>query len=157
MTETGDPGPRMNDPPPPRPESPIQCIQGWYYVIAGLGVALGMSTLLSVTGPRMDLPNLWIARLVGVLVACAGVALIIASRRTERIRAAIGGPMILAVILTLLNAIGLANGALPMLFLLDIGMEMGFLSWWLFELYAAAAPVQVEPPEVQPVPWKPSY
>src|SRR5947209_17446989 len=114
MTETGAPGPRMNDPPPPRPESPVQLIQGCYYVIAGLAVAIGLSTLQSVTGPRVDLPNLWIARLIGAAVACVGVALIIASRRVERIRFAIGGPMVLAVMLVLLNVVGIANGALPM-------------------------------------------
>lgn len=138
MTETGAPGPRMNDPPPPRPESPIQLIQGCYYVIAGLGVAIGLSTLQSVTGPRVDLPNQWIVRVVAVLVACIGIGLIVASRRIERIRVAVGGPMILAVCLTLLNVLGIANGALPMTFLLDIGMEIGFITWWAFELYAAS-------------------
>jgi hypothetical protein len=140
MTETGAPGPRMNDPPPPRPESPIQLIQGCYYVIAGLGVAIGLSTLQSVTGPPVDLPNQWLVRVVGALVACVGVGLIIASRRSERIRVAIGGPMVLAVFLALLNVVGIANGALPMTFLLDIGMEIGFFAWWAFELYASAAP-----------------
>jgi hypothetical protein len=145
MTETGAPGPRINDPPPPRPESPIQLIQGWYYVIAGLAVAIALPTLQSITGPPVDLPNLWIVRAVAAAVACIGVAMIIASRRVERIRIAIGGPIVLAVILALLNVVGIANGALPMTFLLDIGMEIGFLAWWAFELYAVATP---EEPEV---------
>jgi hypothetical protein len=142
MTETGDPGPRMNDPPPPRPESPIQTVQGWYYLIAGLAVALGIATLQSVTGPRVDLPNLWIARVFGVVVACIGVGLIIAAKRTERVRAAIGGPMLLAAVLALINVIGMANGALPMTFLIDLAMEIGFITWWAFELYVTATPYE---------------
>lgn len=140
MTETGAPGPRRNDPPPPRPESPIQTVQGWYYVIAGLAVALGVSTLQSVTGLRADLPNLWIARVVGALVACAGVGLIVSARRVGRSRAAVGGAMLLALILMLIDVVAIGNGALPTTFLLDAGMELGFIGWWACELYLAAQP-----------------
>src|SRR4051812_31674047 len=109
MTETGAPGPRRNDPPPPRPGSPIQTVQGWYYVIAGLAVALGLSTLQSATGRGVDLPHLWIARVVGALIACCGLGLIVAAGRVERYRVAVGGPMILALMLALIDVVGIAN------------------------------------------------
>jgi len=140
MTETGDPGLRRNDPPPPRPESPLQTVQGWYYVIAGLAVAFGVSTLQSVAGPRMDLPHLWIARVAGVIVACIGVCLIVAARRMEHYRFAVGGPMVLALALTLIDVVGIGTGGLPTTFLLDAGMELGFLAWWACELYLGAHP-----------------
>jgi len=147
MTETGAPGPRRNDPPPPRPESPIQFIQGCYYLIAGVGVAIGLTTLQSVTGPPTDLPHLWIARVLGAAVAAAGVGLIIASRRVDPIRIAVGGPMLLALVLTLINTLGVATGSLPKTFLLDIGMELGFLTWWACELYLAGRPIAEPHPE----------
>jgi len=140
MTETGDPGPRRNDPPPPRPESPIQLIQGSYYLVAGLFVAIGLNALQSVAGPQRDVDHLWYVRLCGALVAAAGVGLIIASRRIGQIRAATGGAMGLALILALLEGAGLAAGILPMTFLLDIGMQLGFLAWWATDLYLTARP-----------------
>ena len=144
MTETGAPGPRRNDPPPPRPESPIQLIHGWYYLIVGLWVAIGLSTLQTVAGPPRDIDHLWFVRVIGALVAAAGVGLIIASRRVEPIRAASGGAMGLALILALLEGAGMAAGTLPTTFLLDIGMQLGFLTWWVVDLYATGRPIDAQ-------------
>ena len=140
MTETGDPGPRRNDPPPPRPESPIQLIQGCYYLAAGLGVAIGLAGLQTVAGPQHDIGSLWFVRLIAAVVAAAGAGLIVASRRVEPVRAAAGGAMALALILALLEGAGLAAGILPTTFLLDIGMQLGFLAWWVTDLYLTARP-----------------
>jgi len=141
MTETGDPGPRRNDPPPPRSESPIQFIQGCYYLVVGLWVAIGLGTLQTVAGPQRDIDGLWFVRVIGAVVAAAGVGLIVASRRVEQVRAATGGAMGLALILALLEGAGMAAGTLPTTFLIDIGMQLGFLAWWVTDLYLVGRPL----------------
>lgn len=122
-------------PPPPRTESPIQLIQGWYYIFVGLWVALAIGTLQSPVSPVPHLSHMWIVRVMGAVLALVGVGLIHASRQKVSISLAIGVPVILAVLLTLCEFIAMANDVLPSTFLLDTGMEVGFLFWWAIAIY----------------------
>jgi hypothetical protein len=124
-----------NYPPPRRAESPIQLIQGWYYVAIGLWVAIGLTSLQSPSHPTLDLSHMWIVRVIGLVAAVVGIGLIRASRQKQAIFLASGGPIALAVLIILLEVIAMVTDLLPTTFLLDTGMEFGFLIWWTFALY----------------------
>jgi len=122
-------------PPPPRVEAPIQLLQGWYYLIAGLWVAAALGSFQSPVSPVMELNHMWFVRLLGVGLALAGVGLIYASRKKESISLAIGAPLTIAVFVSVAEIIALANDLLPATFLMDTGMELGFIFWWALALY----------------------
>jgi hypothetical protein len=122
-------------PPPPRAESPIQLLQGWYYVIVGLSVCIALGTFQSPISPVSDLSQMWFVRVLGSLFAIAGVGLIWASRQRESIPVAIGGPFTMALLACVAEVIALANDVLPTTFLLDAAMQFGFLLWWSVAIY----------------------
>jgi hypothetical protein len=122
-------------PPPARAESPVQLVQGWYYVVIGLWVAIGIASLQSPTQPTLNLTHFWIVRAIGAFMAVVGIGMIRASRQKESISLATGGPIALAVVLGLAEVVALANGLLPATFMMDTGMEFGFLVWWAVALY----------------------
>jgi hypothetical protein len=121
--------------PPRRAESPIQLIQGWYYVVVGLWVAIGITSLQSPSHPTLGLSHMWIVRVIGLVAAVMGVGLIRVSRQKNVIFLTSVGPITLAVLLSLLEVIAMVTGLLPTTFLLDTGVEFGFLIWWTFALY----------------------
>ena len=135
-------------PPPARTESPVQLIQGWYYLVIGLWVAIGLSSFQSPTQPILNLNHYWLVRGIGLLVAVVGVGLIHASRLKESIPLATGGAITLAVVLGLVEIVVLANGLLPVTFLLDTGMEFGFLIWWTFALYYGEGLIRRQHPQI---------
>jgi hypothetical protein len=122
-------------PPPRRAEVPIQLIQGWYYLVVGLWVAIGITSLQSPSHSTLELSHMWIARAIGLVAAVVGIGLIIASRQKKAIFLASGGPIALAVLIIILEVIAMVTDLLPATFLLDTGMEFGFLIWWTFALY----------------------
>jgi hypothetical protein len=122
-------------PPPRRAEAPIQLIQGWYYLVVGLWVAIGITSLQSPSHPTLGLAHMWIARAIGLVAAVVGIGLIIASRQKKAFFLTSGGPIALAVLLILLEVITMVTGLLPTTFLLETGVELGFLIWWTFALY----------------------
>jgi uncharacterized membrane protein YoaT (DUF817 family) len=128
-------------PPPPRVESPIQLIQGWYYVLIGLLVAVGIGTMQSPTYPEMALARLWFVRCLGAAFALIGFGMIKASRRFEMKALTIWGPILIAVITGLCEVVAIANSQLPPTFLLDTGMEFGFVAWWVIAFYYGDAVV----------------
>jgi hypothetical protein len=132
-------------PPPPRTESPIQLIQGWYYIFVGLWVALALGTLQSPVSPVLNLSHMWIVRGIGAGLALVGVGLIRASWRKDSISLAIGAPVALAVIIALSEVIAMANDVLPSTFLMDTGMEFGFLVWWAIAIYRGESLVRTNP------------
>jgi hypothetical protein len=132
-------------PPPLRAESPVQLIQGWYYIFLGVLVALAIKTLQSPVSSGQDLSQLWIVRALGVGLALVGVGLIRASWRKESLSLAIGGPLTLAVLMALSEVIAMANDVLPTIFRIDTGMEFGFLVWWAFALYRGESLVRAAP------------
>jgi hypothetical protein len=122
-------------PPPRRAEAPIQLIQGWYYVVVGLWVAIGITSLQSPSHPTLDLGHIWIARAFGLVAAVVGIGLILASRQKKALFLASGGPIVLAVLIIILEVIAMVTDLLPTTFLLDTGVEFGFLIWWTFAMY----------------------
>jgi hypothetical protein len=122
-------------PPPARTESPIQLIQGWYYILVGLWVAIGVGSLQSPVFPMQGLSQFWLARVIGILLALAGVGLVYASRQKASISFAIGAPIFLAVLIGLFEVVAMVNEALPTPFMLDTAMELGFLVWWAIAIY----------------------
>ncbi len=138
-------------PPPARAESPIQLIQGWYYAVIGLWVAIGLASLQSPTQPILNLTHFWVIRAIGALMVVVGIGMIRASRQKESIPVARGGPITLAVVLGLVEVVALANGLLPATFMLDTGMEFGFLVWWVLALYHGESLVRRPHPPVDGV------
>jgi hypothetical protein len=132
-------------PPPPRSESPIQLLQGWYYVVVGLWVAIALGSFQSPISPVLDLSQMWLVRIVGFAFAIAGIGLIWASRQQESIPLAIGGPFTMALLAGVAEVIALANDVLPTTFLLDAAMQFGFLVWWMVAIYKGESLVRSRP------------
>jgi len=108
----------------------IQTIQGLYYVIGGLWVALLIQMFQSETSPHYDLSRLWAVRVIGLFVAVFGAALIASGRKKDGPFVGGGIAMCVALILSVLNTVCLTTGVLPPLFLIDAGVELGFAGWW---------------------------
>jgi hypothetical protein len=119
-------------PPPPRPEMPVLLIQGWYYLIIGLWVAVGLSMFQSQTLPEVGLSQMWLVRLVGALVGIAGVGLIRMSRMGTSTLTAYSIGIGIALFLFVVEVVAMMNSLLPPTFMLDTAMELGFLVWWAF-------------------------
>jgi hypothetical protein len=115
---------------PSKPAAALQMVQGGYYVLAGLLVALAVETI---TGPT-DYPerpaSLWPVRVVALAVAGLGVALI-ASGRTAAFTLPAWTGMWAALLLLLLTVVGMGMGVLPMTFLIDTALEALFLGCWV--------------------------
>lgn len=108
----------------------IQTIQGLYYVIAGVGTALLVPMFQLEMGPSFDLADVWVVRVIGLVVAAFG-ALLVASGRWKDgpfIRADVA--MGVALVLLVAGTVCLTFGALPPLFLVDVGIELGFVCAW---------------------------
>jgi hypothetical protein len=88
---------------------------------------------------------MWIVRGIGAGLALVGVGLIRASWRKDSISLAIGAPVALAVIIALSEVIAMANDVLPSTFLMDTGMEFGFLVWWAIAIYRGESLVRTNP------------
>jgi len=132
-------------PPPPRSESPIQLLQGWYYVVVGLWVGIALGSFQSPISPVLDLSHMWVVRIVGTAFAIAGIGLIWASGQKESISLAIGGPFTMALLAGVAEVIALANDVLPTTFLLDAAMQFGFLVWWMVAIYKGESLVRSKP------------
>lgn len=132
----------INYPPTPRMESPVQFIQGWYYVIAGLWVAIGLSSLQSPAVQLVNLHHAWFIRLMGIVAVVIGVGLIAVSRWRRNYFLGTWAPIIFASVVTILNVVGMANAVLPSTFLVDLTMEIGFLVWWAVILYCRPSTIE---------------
>jgi len=108
----------------------IQTIQGVYYVIGGLLVALLIRTIQSETAPHYDPSRMWPVRVIGLLVAAFGAALIASGRKKEGPFIGAGMAMCVAIILAVLGAACHTTGVLPPPILIDVGLEIGFAGWW---------------------------
>ena len=125
-------------PPPSRPGMPVLLIQGWYYLIFGLWVAVGLATIQSHTFPEPGFSQFWMLRVIGVAVAIVGVFLIRASRRKSA--RSIFTALVIATP-TLLAAgeiVAMLNSKLPPTFMIDSVMELGFLVWWVFAIMSSS-------------------
>jgi hypothetical protein len=122
-------------PPPQRAESPVQLVQGWYYIIVGAWVALAIGSLQSPVCPLLNLSHFWMARIIGVIVVFVGLGLIYASKKKEPFSIAIGAPIFIALLISVFEVIAIVNDALPVTFILDTAMQAGFLIWWAVAIY----------------------
>ncbi|HUR54877.1 MAG TPA: hypothetical protein VMZ71_12145 [Gemmataceae bacterium] len=111
---------------PSKPAAALQMVQGGYYVLAGLLVALAINTIQGPTDYPEGGSNLWPVRVVAVAVAGLGAALL-ASGRTNAFTLPAWTGMWAALFLLLQTAAGVAFGVLPMTFLIDAGLEALFL------------------------------
>src|SRR4051812_7497179 len=66
----------------------LACVQGSYYLAAGLWPLLNMRSFERVTGPKLER---WLVKTVGLLLGVAGTALIVGSRANERRSVAVLG------------------------------------------------------------------
>jgi hypothetical protein len=121
-------------PPPPRAESPVQAVQGWYYLVAGCWVAFAISTFASPVYPSVHVDHLWFVRLLAFVVAIVGVGLILASRRIESTPVASAVGTLLPLLLALMEVLGMLMNVLSTPFLIDLAMEAGFFVWWCFAM-----------------------
>ncbi len=118
------------------PAQTIQLIQGIYYAVAGITVALFIGTLQGpADGPR-PANELWLVRIIALVVAVFGVALFVSGWRTGRPFVPAGLGMWVALALLAQSAAGMAFGVLPMTFLLDAVLEFGFVVWWVVTMFA---------------------
>ena len=118
------------------PAQTIQLIQGAYYAIGGLVVALFIG---SIQGPADDprpAEALWLVRIVALIVAGLGVAFFISGWRTGRSFMPAGLGMWVALALLAQSVAGMVFGVLPETFLLDAALELGFVVWWVTLMFA---------------------
>lgn len=125
---------KVDYPPPPRATSPIQAVQGGYYIIAGLLVAFGLVWLQSTTSQRVNIANLWPLRICAGILAVYGVGLVYAARRREALGWATWGAVIAAILVTSVDVLCMTIGVFPLTFLVDVTLELGFLVWWLLAI-----------------------
>ena len=114
-------------------------VQGWYFLLTGVWALVHIRSFQLVTGPKTDL---WLVKIVGVLVAVIGVVLLVAARQRR-----IDSPIVL---LAVGSALGLAGidlvyvlaGRISPVYLLDAAGEVGLIGLWAlgrFGRRAAAA------------------
>ena len=115
---------------PSKPTAALQMVQGGYYVLAGLLVALAIETIQGPTDYAEGGTNFWPVRVVAVAVAGLGVAMLVSGRTAAFTLPAWTG-MWAALGLLLVSAGGMAFGLLPMTFLIDAALEALFLGVWL--------------------------
>jgi hypothetical protein len=113
-----------------KPAQMVQVIQGAYYIISGLLVAFLVGTLQGPADHPQPGSNLWLVRIVALVAAGFGVALLISGLRKGRPFIGAGAGMIAALILLAQTSAGMALDVLPLTFLLDAAMELMFLVWW---------------------------
>ncbi len=118
-------------PPPPRSTSPIQAVQGGYYIVAGLLVACALGWLQSsVNQDRVNIANLWPIRICGVILALYGAGLIYASRQRPSLGWATWGAILVAILVTAVDVVCMTTGVFPLTFMVDVTLQLGFLLWW---------------------------
>lgn len=108
----------------------LQLIQGVYYVVGGLAVALALGLLDDGSNPKGDVGRMWLVRVIGLVVAGFGVRLVASARRGGRLVAA-GAGMWVALALLANTSLWLAFGVLPTTFLIDVGLEAFFFVYWV--------------------------
>jgi hypothetical protein len=113
----------------PRVRHRLALLHGAYYLITGAWPLLSMRTFQWVTGPKVDR---WLVRMVGILAAVIGGALVRdglgrdASRRPD-----VGLAVASAVGFTAVDVVYVARGRISRVYLLDAVMELGLVVAWL--------------------------
>ncbi len=110
-------------------------VQATVYILTGVWPWLSMRTFLKVTGPKEDL---WLVKTVGALVTVVGVVLGLAVRRrrvTPEIALLGAGS---AGALAGVDALFVAQGRIPPVYLLDMVGELVLVAGWLLGTKADA-------------------
>ena len=102
-------------------------IQGLYYLLTGMWPIVSIQTFLQVTGPKTDL---WLVKVIGLLIAINGITLLLASFSTRRINVVGFLAIALAIGFALLEVIFYFQGLISPVYLLDAGLETLFFIFW---------------------------
>jgi hypothetical protein len=109
----------------------VACAQGAYFLATGVWSLVDIQSFQRVTGRKTDL---WLVRVVGVLVAALGSALL-----WNGVSGPVSQPMALAAALSAfgLMAVELVyvlRRVISPVYAVDAGLELAFLLWWAAEL-----------------------
>jgi hypothetical protein len=121
------------------PWSPVQLlqvIQGGYYILTGLLVALAVVFLQGPADHPRAGSELWPVRIIALIVAGFGVAMVWSGLRKGSHFIPSGVGLVVALILLAQTAAAMALGRLPLTFLLDAGLEGLFAVWWVVTMLA---------------------
>jgi hypothetical protein len=102
--------------------------QGAYFLATGIWPLVDRHTFEKVTGPKIDF---WLARTVGVLVACIGGALLVAAERdrlTVEMRALGAGS---AAGLAVIDLVYVLRRRIPLVYLADAVVEVALTARWV--------------------------
>jgi hypothetical protein len=113
---------------PPISSRKLAVLQGGYFLTTGTWPLISRRTFEAVTGPKADF---WLAQTVGVLVACIGSTLVLASKRNQvnpdlRLVAAST-----AAGLATIDIVYVARGQISKVYLADAAIEVGLVSAWI--------------------------
>jgi hypothetical protein len=113
---------------PPISSRKLAVLQGGYFLVTGIWPLISRRTFEAVTGPKADF---WLAQTVGVLVACIGSTLVLASKRNQvnpdlRLVAAST-----AAGLATIDIVYVARGQISKVYLADAAIEVGLVSAWI--------------------------
>jgi len=111
-------------------------VQAAVYVLTGIWPWLSMRTFLKVTGPKEDL---WLVKTVGALVTVVGTVLgfAVLRRRVTPEIALLGAGS--AGALAGVDALFVAQGRIPPVYLLDMAGELALVAGWLLGTKANAS------------------
>lgn len=123
---------------PSKPAQALQVVQGAYYVVTGLLVALAVEYVqgpVTTDGFRSGW-DLGPVRVIAAGVAVFGAAMVLSGSIRGRPFLGAWAGMWVALALLLYTAGGTAFGVLPMTFLLDAALELLFLVLWPVMMFA---------------------
>jgi hypothetical protein len=113
----------------------LAALQGLYFLATGVWPLVHMESFLAVTGEKTDL---WLVQTVGVLVAVAGAALLLAAasgRVTWEVIVLAAGT---AVGLAAVDVVFVSRGVIRQIYLADAAAEGVFVLWWAAVALTAA-------------------
>ncbi|MDR7127850.1 putative membrane protein [Algoriphagus sp. 4150] len=106
-------------------------LQSVYFLATGIWPLISMSTFLKITGPKNDL---WLVKVVGVLIGVIGMVLLTASFNKKR-----NNPVILLAIsssiaLASIDVIFYLSKTIPTIYLLDAVIECVIIILWAWNI-----------------------
>jgi hypothetical protein len=123
------PNRRRRDGGNPRVRHRLALLHGVYYLITGAWPLLSMRTFQWVTGPKVDR---WLVRMVGILAAVIGGALVRDGPGRDATRRPDAGLAVASALgFTAVDVVYVARGRISRVYLLDAVMELGLVVAWL--------------------------
>ncbi len=131
----------------------VPLLQGGWFVASGLWPLLHPASFEALSGAKMDL---WLARVVGVVIAVIGATLLFA-----RVRRQVGAEMVFlglvsAVVLAVVDVLVATSGAGTDAYLADAVLELVFAAGWALGCSARGGHIRVVTwnPDPERRPWK---